>query len=137
MFANIDRIIQVTGFVLSIFKERDTGRYSAVLTSTLHDAVCIEDMRAGPNLPAVDLQFMSSGTLGADFPVGSGKCPVEAMQALDAMLARITGGERVDVWRQFVIERIASFCKAERQRDRGRVNRCVVPVLDRRDCIIP
>ncbi|WP_419690046.1 hypothetical protein ACN22W_37030 [Burkholderia theae] len=137
MFTNVDRIIQVTGFVLSIFKERHTGKYSAVLTSTLHDAVCIEDMRIGSNIPTVDLKFISSGSLGADFPFGSGKCPVEAMQALDAMLARITSGDRIDVWCQFVIEAIASFCKAERQRDRGRLNRGSVPVLDRRDCIIP
>lgn len=90
-------------------------QYSAVLTRTLHDAVWIEGALTGPAIPAVTLQSFLGRDSGKDFPIGSGDTPVDAVRELDTVLARVTGDERIDVWRNSVIDAIESYRDAERK----------------------
>ncbi|SDR62525.1 hypothetical protein [Paraburkholderia tuberum] len=115
MFDNINRVIEATAFALTVFRERYGRAYSAILTYTLHDAVWIEEQLTGPDIPATTLQMFLGHGSGKDFPIGSGNTPVEAMRELDAVLARVTGEERIDVWRNSVIDAIESYREAERK----------------------
>ncbi|MDN7880056.1 hypothetical protein [Burkholderia aenigmatica] len=115
MSDNINRIMEATRFALTVFRERYGRAYSAILTWTLHDAVWIEDQLTGADIPATTLQIFLGHDAGRDFPIGSGKSPVEAMRELDAVLARVVGEERVDAWRMSVIDAIESYREAERK----------------------
>lgn len=115
MFDNINRIIEATSFALTVFRERHGRGYSAVLTWTLHDAVWIEGALTGPAIPAVTLQSFLGLDSGKDFPIGSGNTPADAVRELDTVLVRVTGDERIDVWRNSVIGAIESYREAERK----------------------
>ncbi|MEM5406201.1 hypothetical protein [Paraburkholderia unamae] len=115
MFDNINRIIEAARFALTVFEERYGDGYNAVLTWTLQDAAWIEDTLTGPDVPAVALQAFLGAGAGTDFPIGSGGTPVDATRELDKVLARVTGAERIDVWRNSVIDAIESYREAERK----------------------
>jgi hypothetical protein len=116
MFENINRVSEAVNFSLTVFQERYGRHYSAVLTWTLHDAVWIAETLTGPDIPATTLQMFLGGDSGKDFPIGSGKTPVDAMQELESVLARVTD-DRVETWARSVTDAIESYREAERKHE--------------------